>query len=60
MKTAITKKEETIQDLRANLEKSREQVDHLEAMLERQTKDKFLYGASSNRQQQAGRKELMP
>ena len=44
VKTAISKKDEAIQDLRRNLDKSQEQVEHLEAMLERQTKDKFLYG----------------
>ncbi len=44
VKTAITKKDEVIQDLRLNYEKAVEQNEHLEAMLERQTKERVLGG----------------
>ena len=42
MKTAIAKKEETIQELRLNYQEASEQIEHLEAMLNRQAKEKLL------------------
>ena len=42
VKTAIAKKEETIQELRLNYQEASEQIEHLEAMLNRQAKEKLL------------------
>ncbi len=42
MKSAIVRKDELIRELRDNQERLLEQNRHLEAMLERQTKEKLL------------------
>ena len=52
VRSAICKKDEVIQDLRVNYEKAVEQNEHLEAMLQRQTKSKFLYNGSNGSEHQ--------
>ena len=42
MKTAIAKKDEQIQELKLNHQEATEQIEHLETMLNRKTKEKLL------------------